>query len=204
MKAYYIFQQADEETISNILDWMRNQERSIYRAAVRELGALKKLRPEFIQRKPLQEQFSFIQKMLAWKPSNEIGDHLLQVWLLRKHQDMLITFLNTLDIPHDGNGIVNELPETLDKEKLAKAVDELFEKYPAGVASVYLQMFQLQTEDGWDELAEVLANAPRVTIRCLLAFCSREGNIGAAPERSGSSYFILTVSQYTAIHGSTP
>ena len=158
MKAYYIFQQADEETISNILDWMRNQERAIYRAAVRELGALKKLRP-------LQEQFSFIKKMLSWKPSNEIGDHLLQVWLLRKHQDMLITFLNTLGIPHDGNGIVNELPETLDKEKLAKAVDELFEKYPAGVASVYLQMFQLQTEDGWEELAEVLANDPRVTIR---------------------------------------
>lgn len=99
MKAYYIFQQADEETISNILDWMRNQERAIYRAAVRELGALKKLRPEFIQRKPLQEQFSFIKKMLSWKPSNEIGDHLLQVWLLRKHQDMLITFLNTLGIP---------------------------------------------------------------------------------------------------------
>lgn len=89
----------DEETISNILDWMRNQERAIYRAAVRELGALKKLRPEFIQRKPLQEQFSFIKKMLSWKPSNEIGDHLLQVWLLRKHQDMLITFLNTLGIP---------------------------------------------------------------------------------------------------------
>ena len=183
MKAYYIFQQADEETISNILDWMRNQERAIYRAAVRELGALKKLRPEFIQRKPLQEQFSFIQKMLAWKPSNEIGDHLLQVWLLRKHQDMLITFLNTLDKrirarkaviicsgPWTNDEIMiprhmNELPETLDKEKLAKAVDELFEKYPAGVASVYLQMFQLQTEDGWDELAEVLANDPRVTIR---------------------------------------
>ena len=73
---------------------------------------------------------------------------------------MLITFLNTLGIPHDGNGIVNELPETLDKEKLAKAVDEQFEKYPAGVASVYLQMFHLQTEDGWEELAEVLRTIP--------------------------------------------
>ena len=127
MKAYYIFQQADEQTISDILDWMRNQERAIYRAAVRELGALKKLRPEFIQRKPLQEQFSFIKKMLGWKPSNEIGDHLLQVWLLRKHQDMLITFLNTLGIPHDGNGIVNELPETPSSQMqaLAFAVQEL-------------------------------------------------------------------------------
>ena len=44
-------------------------------------------------------------------------------------------------------------------------MDELFEKYSPGVASVYLQMFQLQTEDGWDELADVLANDPRVTIR---------------------------------------
>jgi hypothetical protein len=165
MKAYYIFQQADEQTISDILDWMRNQERGIYRAAVRELGALKKLRPEFIQRKPLPEQFAFIKKMLSSKPGNEIGDHLLQVWLLRKHNDMLITFLNTLGIEHDGHGIVDVLPESLDKEKLAKAVDELFDKYTAGAASVYLQMFQMQTEEGWAELAEVLANDPRVTIR---------------------------------------
>ncbi len=165
MKAYYIFQQADEQTIGDILDWMRNQERGIYRAAVRELGALKKLRPEFIQRKPLKEQFAFMQKMLAWKPSNEIGDHLLQVWLLRKHQGMLISFVDTLGIAHDGNGIVSELPDTLDKEKLATAVNNLFEKYSAGVASVYLQMFQMQTEDGWDELADILANDPRVTIR---------------------------------------
>ena len=41
---------------------------------------------------------------------------------------------------------------------------ELFEKYPAGVASVYLQMFQLPTVEGWEELAEVLATDPRVTI----------------------------------------
>ena len=91
MKAYYIFQQADEETISNILDWMRNQERAIYRAAVRELGALKKLRPEFIQRKPLQEQFSFIKKMLSWKPSNEIGDHLLRKRWTRRNSPKLWT-----------------------------------------------------------------------------------------------------------------
>lgn len=165
MKAYYIFQQADEETINNILDWMRNQERAVYRAALRELAALKKLRPQYVQLKPVPEQFAFIKKMLAWKPSEEIGDHLLQVWLLRKHERMLIEFLDTLGIEHNGHGVVDVLPDNLDKEKLAKAVDHLFEKYSPGVASVYLQMFQLQTEDGWDELAEVLANDPRVTIR---------------------------------------
>ena len=165
MKAYYIFQQADDETINNILEWMRNQERGVYHAAVRELGQLKKLRPLYIQNKPIAEQFAFIKKTLSWKPSEEIGDHLLQVWLLRKHEQMLIEFLNTLCIVHNGHGVVDTLPETLDKEKLAQAVDHLFEKYSPGVASVYLQMFQLQTNKGWAELADILANDPRVTIR---------------------------------------
>lgn len=100
---------------------------------------------------------------------------------------------------------MNELPETLDKEKLAKAVDELFEKYPAGVASVYLQMFQLQTEDGWDELAEVLGERPPrhhsltfIILAPVKEYWSRSGK--------GAALLILywTVSQYTAIHGSTP
>lgn len=165
MKAYYIYQKADEATIANILEWMRNEERAVYRAALRELAALKKIRPQYIQQKPVTEQFSWLHKNLQWIPSVEIGDHLLQVWLLRKHRSMLVDFLNDLDIAHNGHGVVDVLPETLDDEKLQKAVDHLFEKYPAGVASVYLQMFQLQTEDGWENLGKVLAEDERVTIR---------------------------------------
>lgn len=165
MKAYYIFQKADEETITNILDWMRNEERGVYHAAVRELAALKKIRPQYVQQKPVAEQYTWLHKNLQWIPSVEIGDHLLQVWLLRKHQKMLINFLNDLGIEHNGNGIVDTLPDELDSEKLAVAVDHLYEKYPAGVASVYLHMFQLQTDKGWDNLAELLEKDPRVTVR---------------------------------------
>lgn len=165
MKAYYIYQKADEQTIANILDWMRNEERAVYRAAVRELAALKKIRPQYVQQKPLAEQYAWLHKNLQWIPSVEIGDHLLQVWLIRKHRNMLVDFLNDLDIAHNGHGIVDVLPDTLDDEKLAKAVNRLFEKYSPGVASVYLQMFQLQRDKGWDNLSKVLAEDPRVTVR---------------------------------------
>ncbi len=69
MKSYTIFQKSDDETVNNFLAWMRDQERGVYRAALRELGALKKLRPQFLQQKPLEEQFAWIKKTLAWKPS---------------------------------------------------------------------------------------------------------------------------------------
>lgn len=165
MKSYTIFQKSDDETVSNFLDWMRNQEKGVYRAALRELGALKKLRPQFIQQKPLEEQFAWIRKMLSWKPAETIADHLLQVWLIRKHEKMLVSFIEKLGIKHDGHGVVDDLPESLDEAKLKEAVDMLFETYPAGAVSVYLQMFQNQTPTGWPELQSVLDNDPRVTIR---------------------------------------
>ena len=102
--------------------------------------------------------------MLAWKPAETIGDHLLQVWLVRKHTDMLVSFLDTLGIAHNGQGVVDKLPDSLDPEKLKKGVDALFEKYPAGTVSLYLHMFQNQTPSGWAELQEVLDSDPRVTL----------------------------------------
>lgn len=144
---------------------MRNQERGVYRAALRELSALKKLRPQFMQQKPVEEQYAWLKKMLAWKPAETIGDHLLQVWLIRKHEGMLISFIEKLGIEHNGHGVVDVLPETLDADTLKSAVDSLFENYPAGAVSLYLHMFQNQTNEGWPELQEILDNDPRVTIR---------------------------------------
>lgn len=165
MKSYTIFQKLDDETVNNFLSWMRNQERGVYRAALRELGDLKKLRPQYMQQKPLAEQFAWIKKMLAWKPAETIADHLLQVWLIRKHETMLVSFIEKLGIEHNGHGVVDVLPESLDAEKLKEAVDMLFGQYSAGAVSVYLHMFQNQTEEGWPELQEILDSDPRVTIR---------------------------------------
>jgi len=166
MNSSTIFQKADEATVALILDWLRNQERHLYRSALNELTALKKLRPQFIRQKPLAEQFAWIKKMLAWMPANTIADHLLQVWLVRKHEAMLVDFLNILGIGHNGHGMVEEaLPESLDAAKLKLAIDDIFAKHPAGIASVYLQMFQNQTTKGWTELAEVLEADERFTLR---------------------------------------
>ncbi len=166
MTSYTIFQRADEETVGLILDWLRNQERGLYRAAINELSALKKLRPQYMKQKPLSEQFEWIKKMLSWKPAETIGDHLLQVWLVRKQESMLVKFLNDLGIEHNGHGMVDgDLPESLDAEKLAVAVNDLYDKHPAGTVSVYLQMFQNQTKDGWNELQVILDAEPRFTLR---------------------------------------
>ena len=165
MKSYVIFEKVDEETLGIFLDWLRNQERNVYRAALRELAALKKLRPVYVQQKTVAEQYEWFKKMLAWKPAETIGDHLLQVWLVRKHTKMLVMFLDKLGIAHNGQGVVDVLPDSLDADKLKAGVDALFAEYPAGTVSLYLHMFQNQTPEGWAELQEVLDSDPRITIK---------------------------------------
>ena len=97
---------------------------------------------------------------------NDLENALDKGWYFdRKAAQRAISFIEKLGIAHNGHGVVDVLPETLDPEVLKTAVDALFENYPAGAVSLYLHMFQNQTEEGWPELQEILDNDPRVTIR---------------------------------------
>ena len=75
---------------------------------------------------------------------------------------MLTGFLDDLGIEHDGEGSVDDLPEALDVDRVAPAVDHLFAAYPAPEVVLYLHVFQMQTPQGWSEIQEVLATDARV------------------------------------------
>ena len=94
-----------------------------------------------------------------------VGEHLLQAWFMNGQQEMLITFCDAMGIKHDGKGAVEEaLPEELDSDKLAAAVDALFEAYPANLSSLYLYVFNLQTPSGWESLSKILEEDKRITL----------------------------------------
>jgi hypothetical protein len=59
---------------------------------------------------------------------------------------------------------VDELPETIDAEKLKVAIDHLLENYPAPVVTLYLRVFQIQQAEGWPEIAEALEKDERLQL----------------------------------------
>ena len=104
-------------------------------------------------------------KTIKLRSCDEIAGNLLQVWLMKERQDMLTTFLDGLGIKHDGEGSIEEdLPDELDPEKLAGAVDGLCAKFPQEEVAVYLHAFQMQTEDGWAELTQLLESDERLKL----------------------------------------
>lgn len=165
MKAFELFQQVKPSIVQDMFMWFRNEDRNLYKTALSSLATNRKLRLTFIQKKPVVEQIEWVHKTLKLKTSDMIGEHLLQVYFMKGQEDMLTTFCDAMEIPHDGKGQVEgDLPETLDADKLKTAVDALLEKFDPALVTLYLQTFNIQTPEGWTALTEVLENDDRLTL----------------------------------------
>ena len=164
MRANELFQGISADVADSVLRYFREEERDVYRSAVSTLAQQRKLRPIFVQRKPVDDQIAWLVKTLKLRSSEEVAEQILQVWLLKARSEMLIKFLDDVGIEHDEDGSVEDLPETIDAAKLKTAVDNLLDGYPASEVVIYLWMFQMQTAEGWPEIAELLKTDERLKL----------------------------------------
>lgn len=156
MKAYEIFQEMKPETAVSVFQFLRDEQRDVYSASLATLAGNRKLRPVFIQRKPGDQQVEWMAKNIKLKGSNEIAEHVIQLWLMKGHQSLLISFLDGVGIEHDGEGAAEDMPDTLNAKKLKTTVEKLLKDHDSEIVRVYLHVFQLQRQDGWPELNKLI------------------------------------------------
>lgn len=165
VKAHELYSAVDPAVVTEILDWFRANDRNVYKTAVATLAGNRKLRPVFIQKKPLTEQYAWIHKTLKLNVCDTIGEHLLQAYLMAGQQSLLAMFCDGLGIPHDGKGsVVGDLPKKLDPERLATTIDKLVDIFDPKIFTVYLHCFNMQVAGGWPELTEKLESDPRLVL----------------------------------------
>ena len=165
MKAHELYTAVDPAFVSQILDWFRANDKNVYRSAVATLATNRKLRPVFIEKKSMAEQYAWIHKTLKLKPCDTIGEHLLQAYLMAGQQSLLAMFCDGMGIPHDGKGsVVGDLPKKLDPERLNTTVDRLIDIFEPRLLTVYLICFNMQKPDGWPELTVKLESDERLTL----------------------------------------
>ena len=117
MKANEIFSSMSDESAQSVFQYLRDEERQVYSASLSSLAANRKLRPVFVQKKPVPDQIAWLVKNVRLRGSSEIAENVLQIWLLKGHSEMLTQFLDGLGIEHDGEGAVEDIPEKIDSPK---------------------------------------------------------------------------------------
>ena len=157
-----IFQDLKPETAVSVFQYLRDEQRDVYKASLASLAANRKLRPVFIQRKPTREQIDWLVKNVKLRGSVEIATQVLQLWLLKAHPDLLTRFLDGLGIEHDGEGAAEDIPDELDAKKLKSTVADLLQNHDPELVRIYLHIFQLQRTGGWEELTALIESTPEL------------------------------------------
>jgi hypothetical protein len=146
-----------------ILTYAFESDKPLYRATLQAVAEARKVRPVFLERQPRTERHTQMLSTLA-RPSLEmVTSNLIRTWLVKKHKNMLIDFLNALGIQHN-EGVVEDLPESMADEKLRPAIDALLTKYPQEAVAVYLHAFNDMNEANWPNLKTMLEADQRLQL----------------------------------------
>ena len=148
LRPHEIFACMPAATAHELFSFVFEKEKPLYRATIESLATQRKLRPVFVERKPRNERFTWMQEALARKASETVAAHLLQIWLVGAHGKLLCEFLDGLGIKHDENGTIEELPAAPKKEALRKVIDTLLASHDQAIVAVYLHAFQALDEKG--------------------------------------------------------
>ena len=164
MKANEIFSRMKKETVRSVFQYLRDSERDAYTTCLGSLAATRKLRPVYVQKKPVTEQIDWLTRNIGLRTSGEVAENVLQIWLLKVHPELLTEFLDGLGIEHDGKGSADEIPEKINAKKLKKTVDSLLEKHDSELVAVYLHTFQTQRAGGWEEITKLIESNPDLSL----------------------------------------
>jgi len=165
VKSHEIFAAVDPAVVSEMLDWFRANDKNVYKTAVATLAADRKLRPIFVQKKSLADQYAWIQKTLQLRNCDPIGEQILQSYLMAGQQAMLGMFCDGMGIPHDGKGsVVGNLPKALDKERLDATVEKLVDVFDPKIFTLYLHCFNMQVAGGYPALIEKIESDERLKL----------------------------------------
>src|SRR5262249_4195462 len=123
----------------------------------------RKVRPVFLERQPRGQQHATMLATLTRPSLDLFTGNLIRGWLLNKHKSMLTDFLDALGIAHK-EGVVEDLPATMDDAKLDAAVETLLTKHPAEAVAVYLHAFNDMNEVTWPNLKSKLESDKRLQL----------------------------------------
>src|ERR1017187_96270 len=143
-----------------ILTYAYETDKPLYRATLGAVAEARKLRPVFLERQPRSQRHAAMLATLARPALEPVTANLIRTWLLKKHKQMLIDFLDALGITHQ-EGVVEDLPPAMDEAKVRAAVEVLLAKYPPEAVAVYLHAFNEMNEVEWPVLRDMLDADPR-------------------------------------------
>lgn len=163
LEAYELFAFISPDLALRILGDTATDNKEVYEATLGAVAKVHRARPVFLKRQPKASRHQLMLKSLTRPGFNEAASGLIRGWLLKHQAIMVKQFLDGLGIEHE-EGIVEELPDSVNGDKLNAAIDTLLTSHDKEIVVLYLHAFHTMNNAGWKNLEELLANDERLQI----------------------------------------
>jgi len=164
MTATQLFAGMSPALAAGILEDTFSGDKEAYRTTLAAVAQARKFRPVFLERQPHAQRHQLIASTLARIGMEVVAVNLLTSWLMKKHNAMLVDFLNGLGVTHD-KGVVEDLPKAVEDAVLRSAVDALAAKYPREIVALYLHAFHGLNDVRWPNLTALLDADARFSLK---------------------------------------
>ena len=163
LKSYELMGFISSGLANQILDFAYESDKPTYKAVLAGVAQARHLRPVFMERQPRAQRHATMLATLTRPALDLLAGTLIRAWLVQKQKAMLVDFLNALGIAHK-DGVVDDLPATMDDAQLKSAVDVLLAKYPPETVALYLNAFNDMNEANWTNLKSMLEGDARLQL----------------------------------------
>ena len=147
----------------DILSFIFESDKPAYKATLSAVAQARHVRPVFLERQPRAQCHAAMISTLSRPALEAAAAALVRVWLVKKQRAMLVDFLNALGLPNN-EGVVDDLPATMDDARLKSAIDTLLARYPGEAVAVYLNAFNDMNEANWTNLKTMLESDKRLQL----------------------------------------
>ena len=136
--------------------WLDEQATDDQIQAVLVIAQQKKFRPKFVLSLDTDRKAKHLSGLFSLPDA--LAARTLVVYHLAEQREMMGAFLDALGIAHE-NGLIQEESVKPDPEKIAPAVAQLDQQFPAEDVRVYLTTLLSQDPETWGALANHLGTA---------------------------------------------
>jgi hypothetical protein len=164
MTSSQLFAAMTPSLATEILEFSFTNDKPLYKTTLGAVAQARHVRPVYLERQPRVERFANMVSTLGRPQLAPAANSLISTWLLKKHGSLLSNFLDSLKITHE-NGVVEDLPKTVDDDALRSAVDQLVVKFPGQIVAIYLHAFNDMNEAHWPNLEALLNDDVRLQFR---------------------------------------
>jgi hypothetical protein len=160
VRSYQVFAAMTPERAAQMLRALSKTAPAMFRQAVDAAAIAMRARPVYLRNQPFEKRAEAVRRTFARVSTNTVADELLAVYFLECRKELLVEWLDLLEIPHEEGTLKEDAPAEPAEKKLRDAVKKYLARGDDPDRDLLLRAFAAQHSVEWPALDALLGVTP--------------------------------------------